>query len=284
MRKLKGVLVLFLVCLFLLPVGVQAEQQDEFLETVLIEPGIDINIVPDDEKKSGYSEQGVENNKTYRISKYPITQSQFEEVMGYNPSFFQGKLNNPVESLSFYDAVMFCNKLSERQGLMKAYKIKDISYAKDGNFIIGADVRAREWSDGYRLPTYIEWLYASLGGIENETTLFPGSNEAKEVAWYRENSDKANSSLDDFNNGGTMPVGKKKPNGYGLYDMAGNTYEYVFQLFENGDIAVVGGGWYSERYELVAGYGVRANTLPNKTARKFVGFRPIRYVDLELDE
>jgi len=220
MEKLRTLLLLVLVALLLLlSVNVHA-QQDEFLETVLIEPGFDANIVLDNEKEEGYTEQGVRNDKFYRISKYPITQSQFKKIMSYNPSFFKGNPNNPVESLSFFDAVMFCNKLSEREGLTKAYKIKNISYKEDSKSIIAADVRAREWSDGYRLPTYNEWLYSALGGLENDTTLFPGSNDQKEVAWYKENSDKANSSLDDFNNGGTMPIGKKKPNGYGLYDIS----------------------------------------------------------------
>lgn len=278
MRNLRTVFVFCLVALFLvLSLSIHA-QQEKLLETVLIEPGSSVYVVLDNTEEKGYFEKVIKNEKSYRMAKYPITQSQYEEIMGYNPSFFEGD-NKPVESLSLYDALMFCNKLSEQKGLVKAYKLKDIAYGEDGNTIIEANIKEREWADGYRLPGYTQWVYAATGGPETELTVFPGSNKEDEVAWYRVNSDKANSSLDDFNNGGTMPIGQKKPNPYGLYDMAGNVYEYVNEMFENGDTFVVGGGWYANVYELVIGYGARARPNPNPTARKFIGFRPIRYVE-----
>jgi len=126
--------------------------------------------------------------------------------MGENPSYFKGA-NRPVERVSWYDAVKFCNKLSQMEGLDQCYTIN------------GSDV---SWSNrscnGWRLPTEAEWEYAARGG---QSYKYAGSNNVDEVAWYDE----------DFSSGSTHPVGQKKPNGFGLYDMSGNVYEWVWDWY-----------------------------------------------------
>lgn len=133
--------------------------------------------------------------------------------------------NHPVVGMNFYDAIYFCNKLSKLNGLKPVYAVNgqtDVDawdYSTHlGEFIEGIitqDLR----SNGYRLPTEIEWLYAAKGG---EDFLYPGSDELEEVAWYSGNSERE-----------THEIMQKKANGFGLYDMLGNVEEWTFKTLLN---------------------------------------------------
>ena len=160
--------------------------------------------------------------QTYKVSQTEVTQDLYEAVMGENPAEF--KLDNlPIEHVSVYDAIYFCNKLSIMKGKEPVYAINGKTDVKEWNYIphqsrsIGETVTQNEQANGYRLLTGSEWLTAARGG---EFLKYSGSDDLDEVAWYEGNS--ANT---------IHPVGKKKANKYGLYDMAGNVSEWV--TFQN---------------------------------------------------
>ena len=164
------------------------------------------------------------------VCKYPTTQKMWTEVMENNPSEFKGD-NKPIESITWWEALEFCNKLSEKYGLEPVY---DLSKSKEGILMIKElggqkvypDVANFKNTEGFRLPTEVEWEWFARGGqiaIEQGTFnyTYSGSNNIDEVAWYIENS------------GETYNVGLKKPNQLGLYDCAGNVWEWCYDTTEN---------------------------------------------------
>jgi hypothetical protein len=148
--------------------------------------------------------------KNFEILCTEVTQKLYQEIMGENPSGFKGD-NLPVENVSWHDAVEFCNALSKKTGLTPVYTIELLNYGID---II---VKQNDSANGFRLPTKEEWEYAAKGG---DNYIFAGSNNIDDVAWYRDNSDSK-----------THPVAQKKSNGYGLYDMNGNVWEWCWDHY-----------------------------------------------------
>ncbi|MDC0279224.1 formylglycine-generating enzyme family protein, partial [bacterium] len=173
--------------------------------------------------------------KPFKMGIHEVTQAQYEQVMGVNPSGFKGA-DNPVETLSWDDAVEFCRRLSELPAEKAA-----------GNV--------------YRLPTEAEWEYACRAGTTTKFSFGDDESELGDYAWYGVNSDQK-----------THPVGSKKPNAWGLYDMYGNVWEWCQDWEEDhpsgsvtdpsgatsGSIRVLrGGSWRGPAEDCRSAYRIR---------------------------
>ena len=174
--------------------------------------------------------------KNYSIAKTEVTQKLYESIMGENPSEFKGK-NNPVENVSFFDAIYFCNKLSMMYGFECAYALDKETDVNEWEYMPNKgdepyykSIQFFKENNGFRFPTPEEWRYAEKGGQDFK---YAGSDNINEVGWYGNNSKNT-----------THPVATKKANGYGLYDMQGNVSEWCVDYK---GVAVKGVDWTAEQ-------------------------------------
>ena len=176
--------------------------------------------------------------RNFKMLNTEVTQKLYTSIMGSNPSYHEGD-NNPVEKVSWYDAIYFCNKLSEKEGLTPVYSVDGITdvskwgYTPHNEEELEGNIRQNLAANGYRLPTEAEWEYAAEGG---EDYTYSGSNNLKKVGWYEDNSGNR-----------THPVAQKEANGYGLYDMSGNVWEWCWDVGPySSNSRYVRGGSYSD--------------------------------------
>ncbi|MCX5366296.1 formylglycine-generating enzyme family protein [Streptomyces sp. NBC_00124] len=184
------------------------------------------------------------------LAAHPVTQALYEQVTGLRPAAADGE-RLPVEGVSWWDAVGFCNALSEREGLKPAYRLPS------GGDHVDWDASA----DGYRLPTEAEWEHACRAG-----TTGPRYGPLDDIAWYRGNSDER-----------IHEVGGKRPNTWGLHDTLGNVWEWCWDVYDAevyGSYRVLrGGGWFDEHWSCRA--SVRRRSHPTFRVDD-VGFRVAR--------
>jgi sulfatase modifying factor 1 len=184
--------------------------------------------------------------------------------------------DHPVHHVNWYDAVKWCNALSEKEGLNPVYEVDGIVYRSQK---LGRSesqkVKMKSGSNGYRLPLETEWEWAAMGGVESKNYKYPGGNNLDEVAWHRENSREAGVSI--WKGRGTWPVGKKKPNELGLYDMSGNVGEWCWDAVNVNSRVHRGGYWTDAPDSKVFWISMRAFSFPDYRSYSF-GFRLARSV------
>ena len=205
------------------------------MKLVLIPKGAFMMGSPESEVRiADATQHEVTISKDYYLGLYEVTQAQYEKMMGKNPSRFQGdnlrgdslrrdSTNHPVEQVSWGDAVDFCKKLSDLTEEKKAGRV-------------------------YRLPTEAEWEYACRAGSKSAYSFGESSKSLGDYAWFDQNSNRQ-----------THPVGEKKANAWGLYDMHGNVWEWCSDWYgqypkgavsdpvgtrESSNRVFRGGSWY----------------------------------------
>ena len=188
-------------------------------EMVTIPAGTFVMGSPEDEptRERDEPQHWVTIPRAFQIGRYEVTQKLWKDVIGGNPSHFRSCGDRcPVENVSWYEAIRFCNRLSEREGL-------DPAYAIDGD-----KVTWDRTATGYRLPTEAEWEYACRAGTES--AFYTGiireigcrdDPSFDRAGWYCGNASKM-----------THSVGRKESNRFGLYDMHGNVWEWCWDWYK----------------------------------------------------
>jgi len=208
----------------------------------------------------------------FYMSKYEVTFEQYDRFcndtgISKPDDDGWGRGTMPVINVSWYDAVEYCNWLSEKEGLTPCYSGRGETISCDFS------------ANGYRLPTEAEWEFASRGGNNSRGYKYAGSDDPDAVAWYWDNSSSK-----------THPVGEKDPNELSLYDMSGNVYEWCWDWYEyydnsplvdpegpsTGSLRVLRSGSWRHRAKFI--YSARRSNYYPVQREYSIGFRLVRTI------
>ena len=235
---------------------------------------------PADEPERGTDEiQHTVTVDSFYMSKTELSQKEYQAVMGNNPSENKGD-DLPVTDITWYDAIRYCNALSEKEGLTPCYTISDtaVTWNKSAN--------------GYRLPTEAEWEYAARANTETPFSFgdYVHDEDANCYNAYGYNNDASGSWVNGYL-GYTVPVDSYNANGFGLYNMHGNAGEWVWDWYgeysansaenpagpESGNYKVVrGGGWNDMPKHIRSAY---RTAFPADVSLYSIGMRIVRNAD-----
>jgi sulfatase modifying factor 1 len=188
---------------------------------VVTKSGIQMVYLPGGDFMMGSADGNADEKPVHKVTltgfmmdKYPVTHEMFAKAELPNPSHWQDNPKNPVERVRWRDAKKYCNERSMLEGLKPCYNEKSMDWDCDYS------------ASGYRLPTEAEWEYACRAGSDGPYD-FGRPEKLREYAWFADNANQR-----------THPVGQKKPNLWGLYDMYGNVSEWCEDVY--------GPAYYSE--------------------------------------
>ena len=180
--------------------------------TLVPVPAGSFSMGSDDGEDDEKPKHTVRITKPFYLAATEVTQAQYQQVTGATPSFFKGPGSLPVEQVSWFDAVAFCNKLSLKENLRPYYAIDGTNVSIQGG-------------SGYRLPTEAEWEHACRAGSTTKYSFGDDPSLLGRFAWFDGNS-KVNDSYT------THPAGEKEPNKLGLFDMHGNLFEWCWDVYD----------------------------------------------------
>jgi formylglycine-generating enzyme required for sulfatase activity len=260
----------------LLVVSCEKADKPKVPEIIKTKTGIEMVMIPAGQFEMGSSGGEADESPAHRVwvdaflmDRYEVTQEQYSKLIMADPSHFKGD-SNPVEQVSWAHAALYCNARSREEGLEPCYD----EASGECNF----------QANGYRLPTEAEWEYACRAGTDTEQFFGRDARMLRDYAWYADSSFEK-----------THPVGQKKPNSWGLYDMYGNVAEWCNDIYgksyyENSPVknpqgpgegekyVLRGGSWSSSADSCRSAYRVGEDPGFNDAcfARDDIGFRCVR--------
>jgi len=184
----------------------------------------------------------VSDTMAYFICTTHVSQALWNYIMN-DKKYTLNEISFPAVEITWYDSIKFCNRLSVLMELEPYYHINNNYFPHDWK---KGEIECNFSSEGFRLPTDLEWDFAAKGGIRSKDFIFSGSDDPDEVAWYDKNSKRK-----------LQKIAQKKSNESGLYDMSGNVWEWCWNIWKETDRRVLRGGafFYTSDFSKIASRG-----------------------------